>query len=82
MNSLYLRFEVKDRPGVLSNITRSLAKKRISIERLIQIPNNKKKTASIVIITHKSREIDAVNSLKFFKKNKNILKNPVLIRLM
>ena len=82
MNSLYLRFEVKDKPGVLSNITKSLAKKRISIQRLIQIPNNKKKTASIVIITHKSREIDAVNSLKLFKKNKNIHKHPVLIRLM
>ena len=82
MNSLYLRFEVKDKPGVLSNITKNLAKKRISIQRLIQIPNNKKKTATIVIITHKSREIDALNSLNFFKRNKNIIKNPTIIRLL
>ena len=80
-NSLYLRFEVKDKPGVLAQITRQLAKKRISVERLIQIPDNKKKTASIVIITHKSNEDDAQNCIKSFKFNKNILKKPTLIRL-
>ena len=82
LNSLYLRFEVKDKPGVLSQITQKLAKNRISVERLIQIPDHKKKTASIVIITHKSNEFDAQNCLKSFKSNKNILKNPILIRLL
>ena len=81
-NSLYFRFEVKDQPGVLSQITQKLAKNRISVERLIQIPDHKKKTASIVIITHKSNEYDAQNCLKSFKSNKNILKNPILIRLL
>ena len=80
-NSLYLRFEVKDKPGVLSSLTSQLAKKNISVERLIQIPDNKMKTASIVIVTHKSREIDAQNCLRSFLKNKNILKTPTLIRL-
>ena len=80
-NSLYLRFEVKDKPGVLSSLTSLLAKKNISVERLIQIPNHKMKTASIVIVTHKSREIDAQNCLRSFSKNKNILKIPTLIRL-
>ena len=81
-NSLYFRFEVKDQPGVLSQITQKLAKNRISVERLIQIPDHRKKTASIVIITHKSKELDAQNFLKSFKSNKNILKNPTLIRLL
>ena len=80
-NSLYLRFEVKDKPGVLSSLTSQLAKKNISVERLIQIPDNKMKTASIVVVTHKSREIDAQNCLRSFLKNKNILKIPTLIRL-
>ena len=80
-NSLYLRFEVKDKPGVLSSLTSLLAKKNISVERLIQIPNHKMKTASIVIVTHKSREIDAQKCFKSFLKNKNILKIPTLIRL-
>ena len=80
-NSLYLRFEVKDKPGVLSEITKNLAKNRISIQRMIQIPNNKLKTASIVIITHKTKQINSNNFLKLLKKNKKILKRPVLLRL-
>ena len=81
-NSMYLRIEVKDKPGVLSQITSTLAKRNISVERLIQIPDHKRKTASIVIITHKSKEIDAQNCIKSFRSNKNILKNPTLIRLL
>ena len=80
-NSLYLRFEVKDKPGVLSQITRQLAKKKISVERLIQIPDHKRKTASIVIITHKANEYNAQKCIKSIKSNINILKNPILIRL-
>ena len=67
-NSLYLRFEVKDKPGVLSEITKSLAKNHISIQRMIQIPDNKLKTASIVIITHKTKQLNSDNCLKSLKK--------------
>ena len=80
-NSLYMRFEVKDKPGVLSQITKQLAKYKISIARLIQIPDNKRKTASIIIITHKSKELYSNKCLKSFKSNKNVLKSPILIRL-
>ena len=80
-NSLYLRFEVKDRPGVLSQITKQLAKYKISIERLIQIPDHKKKHASIVIITHKSKELNSDKCIKSFKSNNNVLRTPTIIRL-
>ena len=80
-NSLYLRLEVKDKPGVLSEITKKLANFKISIERLIQIPDRKNKKASIVIITHKTNERNSTKCLQVFKKNKNIIKNPTLIRL-
>ena len=80
-NSLYLRFEVNDKPGVLSQITQSLAKFAISVERLIQIPDHRNKKASIIIITHKTNESDVNKSLKLFKTNKNILKAPTRIRL-
>ena len=81
VNSLYLRFEVKDKPGVLSLITNRLAKFKISIKRIIQTPDKRNKKATIVIITHKTTEINAKNSLNIFKKNKNIIKYPTLIRL-
>ena len=80
-NSLYIRFEVKDKPGVLSSITNRFAKFKISIKRIIQTPDKKNKKAIIVIITHKTTEINATNCLSIFKKNKNILKFPTLIRL-
>ena len=80
-NSLYLRFEVRDKPGVLSQITKVLARFNISIDRLIQIPDHKNKRASIVIITHKANELNSSKCLSLLKINKNILKNPTLIRL-
>ena len=80
-NSLYIRFEVKDKPGVLSSITNRFAKFKISIKRIIQTPDKKNKKATIVIITHKTTEINATNCLSIFKKNKNIIKFPILIRL-
>ena len=80
-NSLYLRFEVKDEQGVLSSITNRLAKYKISVKRIIQTPDKKNKKATIVIITHKTTEINSRNCLSGFKKNKNILKFPTLIRL-
>ena len=80
-NSLYLRFEVNDKPGVLSQITKHLAKYKISVQRLIQIPDNTKKKASIIIITHNVKENNSKKCLKSINSIKNIIKKPVLIRL-
>ena len=80
-NSLYLRFEVRDRPGVLSLITKRLAKYKISIKRIVQTPDKKNNKATIAIITHKTTEANAKICLSVFRKNKNILKYPTLIRL-
>ena len=80
-NSLYLRLEVNDKPGVLSDLTKILAKYKISIQRLIQIPDKKNRKATIVIITHKCSEKNSISCINNLNKNKNVLKNPVLIRL-
>ena len=80
-NSLYLRFEVNDKQGVLSLITNRLSKYKISVKRIIQTPDKKNKKATIVIITHKTSEKNASNCLSIFRKNKNILRSPTLIRL-
>jgi homoserine dehydrogenase len=82
VNSLYLRFEVKDKPGVLSQITNRLAKYKISVKRLIQTPDKKNNKATIVIVTHKTTELNCNSCLSIFSKNKNILKSPTLIRLL
>ena len=72
---------VRDKPGVLSQITNSLAKFNVSVKRLIQTPDKKNNKATIVIITHKTSEINCGNCLSLLKRNKNILKVPTLIRL-
>jgi len=53
--SSYLRLDVKDKHGILSDITRVMAKNKISVKRLIQNPTMNKKNASIVIITHEAK---------------------------
>ena len=55
--SAYLRLDVKDKHGVLSNITKTLSKNKVSIKRLIQHPYKSKKNSSIIIITHKAKDI-------------------------
>jgi len=80
-NSLYLRFEVKDKPGVLSIITNRLAKFKISVKRIIQTPDKKNNKATIIIITHSTTEINVKKCLSIFNRNKNLLKFPTLIRL-
>ena len=69
-NSLYIRFEVKDKSGVLSFITNRLAKYKVSIKRIIQTPDKKNNKATIVIITHKTTEINIKNCLSIFLKNR------------
>jgi len=79
--SSYLRIEVKDQPGVLSSITKIFAKSKISIKNLIQVPDRKKKKATVVIITHETFEKNFDNLLSNLYKNKFVLKKPTFIRI-
>ena len=79
--SAYLRFEVTDKPGVLSNITSIFSKNNVSIKRLVQNPNKNKKNSSIIIVTHKSKNKFLNKILKEVAKKKFIKKKPKLIRI-
>ena len=79
--SAYLRFEVIDKPGVLSNITNIFAKNKVSIKRLLQNPNKNKKISSIIIITHNSINKSLNKILKEVAKKNYIKKKPKLIRI-
>ncbi len=79
--SAYLRFEVIDKPGVLSNITSIFSKNKVSIKRLVQNPNKNKKISSIIVITHKSKNKFLNRILKEVSKKKFIKKKPKLIRI-
>jgi homoserine dehydrogenase len=79
--SAYLRFEVLDKQGVLSNITNIFSKNKVSIKRLIQNPNKEKKSSSIIVITHSSKDKDLKKILKEIAKKNYIKKQPKLIRI-
>ena len=81
LNSFYLRFLVKDKPGVLSSITKVFTKYKISIKTLVQKPDKKNNKASIIIITHKNSEKNYINLLNNLSKNKFFLKKPTFIRI-
>jgi len=79
--SAYLRFEVIDKPGVLSNITSIFSKNKVSIKRLVQNPDKNKKSSSIIIITHKSKDKSLKKILKSVAKRNYIKIKPKLIRI-
>ena len=79
--SAYLRFDVVDKPGVLSNITSIFSKNNVSIKRLVQNPDKNKKISSIVIVTHKSKNKFLSKTLEEVAKKSFIKKKPKLIRI-
>ncbi len=79
--SAYLRFEVVDRPGVLSNITKIFSNNNVSIKRLIQNPNKNKGSSSIIVITHESKDKSLNKIIKTVNKNNYVIKKSKIIRI-
>ena len=79
--SVYLRLDVKDKHGILSDVTKIMANNKVSVKRLIQNPTINKKNASIVMITHEARSSSFVKILSILKKKKYIIKMPKIIRI-
>ena len=79
--SSYLRFEVIDKPGILSNITKIFSKNRVSIKRLVQNPDKNKKSSSIIIITHEAKDKSLKKIINEISKKNYIKRKPKLIRI-
>ena len=79
--SAYLRFEVIDKPGVLSNITNIFSKYGVSIKRLVQNPDKNKKSSSIIVISHNSKNKYLNRIIKEISKKSYIKRKPKLIRI-
>ena len=79
--SVYLRFDVVDKHGVLSDITKVMSKNKVSIKRLIQNPIKSKKYSSIVIVTHKAKNLSISKTISLLNKKKYIIKKTKVIRI-
>ncbi|MNI87834.1 Homoserine dehydrogenase [compost metagenome] len=63
----YLRITVKDKPGVLGDITTIFGKNNVSMRSIIQ-REREADSASLVIITHHTKEGDLMNSVDRIKE--------------
>ena len=79
--SAYFRFNVIDKPGVLSNITQVFSKNGVSIKRLVQDPNKNKSSSSIIIITHPSKDKSLNKIIQTINKRSYVKKRSKLIRI-
>jgi len=79
--SAYLRLDVKDKHGILSDVTKIMAKNKVSVKRLIQNPTINKKNASIVMITHEAKSSSFQKVLFSLKKKRYIVNSPKIIRI-
>ena len=79
--SVYLRLDVIDQHGVLSNITKVLTKNKISIKRLIQNPIKSKSYASIIIISHLAKDNLIRKMLNELNKKNYLINKPKIIRI-
>ena len=72
---------MKDKYGVLSDITKTFSKNKVSIKRLIQNPYKNKKLSSIIIITHNSKNKFLIKVIKEISRKNFIKHKPKLIRI-
>ena len=69
--AFYLRFRVKDRPGIIAALSRILAEKNISLEAVLQLPCDSKQDLPFVITLEPSLEesvreaVDRMQGLDF-----------------
>ena len=82
-SSYYLRLISKDLPGVLSKITAFLNESAISIETILQIPENQNNNNSIpiIILTHDAKKSSLMIALEKIEKQEFILEKIILINI-
>ncbi len=79
--SSYVRLNVKDKYGVLTDVTKTFSNNKVSIKRVLQNPYKNKKNSSIVIITHRSKDSHIQKTLKTLAKKSYIIQKPKLLRI-
>lgn len=81
VTSYYLRFTVKDQPGVLAQIAGILGKYEISIESMIQPHRHAANAVPIVFMTHEAKERNVVAAVAEINRLDVIQEEPLLIRI-
>ena len=79
LSAHYLRFDVRDVPGVLAEISGDLAKEDVSIESMIQRGRSPGEPVAIVMVTHECSETAVSRALKAIVTSDKVLGRPCMI---
>ncbi len=77
----YLRFSVRDVPGVLAKITALLSQHKISISSVYQHIQDEGKVIPIVLFTHRAQESDILKALKKIDRLAEVKSKTLFIRV-
>jgi len=78
----YLRFSVKDVPGVIANVAQTLARRNISVAAVQQREQNSEGAAvPLVILTHQAREADVRAAIDEIDRSATTVAATKLIRI-
>jgi homoserine dehydrogenase len=81
MSRFYIRFTVKDQPGVIGVIATTLGKNNISIASVDQSERHDNDFVPIIFTTDEANEADVLNAVKEIEKNSFIKAATQLIRI-
>ncbi len=79
----YLRLEAADRAGSMAEVTKALAEADVSIERIVQRPDQGRdgEWLPVVLITHETREATMQRALGLLSEHADVVSTPVVIRI-
>jgi homoserine dehydrogenase len=80
-HAYYLRFRVTDRPGIIAELSGILARKRISLDAVLQLPCDNKRDLPFVITLEPATELDVAEAVSEMSKLDFLLEAPVALPL-
>ena len=79
VSAYYLRFLVRDVPGVMAEISRHLADQQVSIESMLQRGRDPGEPVAIVMITHEAPRASVERALKAIAASDKVFEAPCMI---
>lgn len=77
----YVRFEVKDQPGVIAEISKILGDEQVSIASMIQRGQSNSGSVPLIMTFHRSKESSVTAALSKIERLDCVLKKPCMIRI-
>ncbi len=77
----YIRLLVRDRPGVMADITAALRDEQVSLESMLQRGRDPGEVVPVVLVTHETEEAAMVRALAKIARLDTVVEQPCMIRI-